>query len=100
MSIRECVESPLTQGADEQIAYVIDTTNWGGSPTSPTLKVYDTEDGSDVTTTCTTGTTSESGNDITTAKIKSLTAGHEYRVEVQYTYSGNTFELYFLVSAE
>ena len=38
---RDAKESPLLQGADEQIAYQLTTTPWGSTPTSVDVKCYD-----------------------------------------------------------
>ena len=37
MSIREVFEGKQTQREDEQVVYTIDVSNWGDSPSSPSL---------------------------------------------------------------
>lgn len=88
---RRITESPLYQGEDEQIAYTLTTTPWVSSPTSPVITVKDA-DGDDVTTDVTSGSASASGDVITTPLVLDLTAGAQYRLEIQFTVSGNVFE--------
>lgn len=94
-------ESPAIQGADESIAYGITTTPWGSTPTSVTMAVYDiTEADSpvDVTSTVVTGTVSTSGDVITTKRIRQLTLGQKYRVEVLFTdANSNIWEALFII---
>jgi len=98
---REVVQSPLYQGADEQIIYTLTTTPWGSTPTSQTMVVKDVSaDLADVTATVTTGSMSVSGDVITLSTIKSLTAGSKYRVEVKFTAGGSIWEPYFIIEAE
>lgn len=94
---REVVEGTLYQGEDEQIAYTLDVTAIGNTPTSSSVKVYSKSGGSytDVTATVMpTGSSSELGNIITTPILKSLTAGVTYRMEIKYTLDGNVLENY------
>ena len=103
-AIRQAIEGIQYQGADEQIAYTITATPWGSTPTSTSAKIYSyapaTDAYTDTTSTNMTGSTSVSGDVITLPVIKSLTAGTQYRVEVQFTSSGNIFEPYFIIQAE
>lgn len=99
---REVKESPLRQGADEQIAYTLTTTPWGSTPSAVAVAAYDitTNARTDVTTTVLSGSASVASDIITTPVVKSLTAGSVYRVEVKFTCSGNIFEAFFIVNAE
>ena len=106
--IRQVIQSPIDQGADEDIVYQITTTPWGSSPGSSSAKIYsyagddenDTASYTDVTSTNMTGAASESGDVVTLPAIDALVAGSKYRVEVQFTCSGNVFEPYFWIHAE
>jgi hypothetical protein len=100
--IREVVEGIKVQGEDEIIVYTIDVTNWGDSPTSPTVVVKDMNDSmADVTSTVMpTGSPSVNSNVITLPALKLLTADRRYRVEVKFTLAGNVLETYFVVSAQ
>lgn len=99
MSIRRVIESPLRQGADEQIQYKLTTTPWGSDPTSVSVVVF--ESGEDVTSTVMpTGTPQVEGDVITLPVLKSLEAGKDYRVEVKFTAGGSVWEAYFNVFAE
>lgn len=89
---RRIRESPLYQGVDEIISYTLSTTPWGGSPSSPTLTVYDFSDNSDVTATVTSGALVVSGDDITTPAFLNLANGTHYRLELTFVIDGNTFE--------
>lgn len=95
---REVIESPITQGVGESLAYPVTTTPWGSSPTSVVVKLY--EGATDRSATMLSGSASVLGDVITTPKVTGLTAGHEYRLEVQFTCSGNTYETYCRIFAE
>ena len=103
-TIREAKEGMQYQGVDEKIAYTITTTPWASAPTSVSVKVFDiTTDGTrtDVTTTVMpSGSASVVGDVITLPLLQALTVNKTYRVEVQFTVSGNVFEPYFIVKAE
>jgi hypothetical protein len=102
MTTRAVAESPVSQGVDEQIAYAITTTPWGSSPTSIVVVVKDwTDNRKDVTNTVTpTNSPSVDGDVITLSPLKSLTAGHTYQVEVQFTAGGSVFKTFCQVIAE
>ena len=100
MSIREIAEGRQVQGEDEIITYTLTTTNWASDPTSSSMVVKDSN-GTDVTATVATGSTSEAGDVITLKAIGSLVAGESYRVEVQFTVgSGTPWECYFWIDCE
>ncbi len=100
---REIVESPVAQGVEEIIAYTLDTAEWGGTPTSPSVVVYDVTDGGydDVTSTVMpTNSPSVSDDVITLSALKLLTIESKYRIEVKFVTSGNTLEAYAIIDAE
>ena len=98
MSIREVVQSPIEQGADEIIFYQITTTPWASSPSSPTVQVFDLSDELDVTSTVMpSGSASVASDVITLPALRSLTSGEDYRVEVKFVAEGNTWEAFFVV---
>lgn len=98
---REVKESPLHQGADEQMIYTLTTTPWASTPTSPSMVVKDlTTGGTDVTSTVTSGSITTSDNVLTLKTIKSLTAGHNYQMEVKFTAGGSIWEAYCLIMAQ
>lgn len=88
---RIIIESPLFQGEDERVAYRLNTTPWGTSPSSPTVVLYDV-DNADVTATYMTGSPSASGVYITCPILHSLVDGAQYRMEIKWVDSGNTLE--------
>jgi hypothetical protein len=97
---REVLERKQLQGVDEAISYRVLCTPLAVSVGS--VKVYDeTNSSTDVTTTVMpAGTASVSGGSIVLPLLRSLTAGHLYRIEVQYSDGTNTFEPYIRVEAE
>lgn len=109
---REIKEGPQAQGADEQIAYRLDTSNWSAVPASPSTpssisaKIYTVTEVAgvttytDVTSTKMSGSCVISGQYITLPVILSLTAGTEYRVECKFTLAGNVFEAYGKINGE
>jgi hypothetical protein len=90
---RRIIESPLYQGVDEQIAYTLTTTPWGSSPSSVAV-VLKNSAGTDVSSTCLSGSASVAGDVITTPVVKSLTADAIYRLEIKFTVSSNIMEVW------
>jgi hypothetical protein len=94
-------ESPVKQSPDESIAYQITTTPWGSTPSAVAMYVYDISTPgveTDVTSTVVQGSTSTSGDVITTKRIRLLTAGKTYRCDVQFTDSdSNIWECSFKI---
>lgn len=98
---REVLEGVQYQGEDESIAYTVDVSAIGSSPSAVTVVVKDVTNSAVVTSTVMpTGSASVSGDVITLPALKLLTAGVLYRVEVKYTISGNVLESYFYVQAQ
>jgi hypothetical protein len=102
MISREVIEGKQVQGVDETIVYTLTTTPWGSTPTSLAVTAYDVTypQRTDVGTTVLTGSASATGDVITLPALHALTAGHQYRIEIKFTCSGNIFEAYLLVDAE
>lgn len=84
---REIRESPIEQGTDEDISYQLDTSPWGGSPTSVEVVVYEVDGNTftDVTATVCTGAASVNGDMIILPSISNLEAGKTYRVEILFS---------------
>jgi hypothetical protein len=98
---REVTEGAQVQGIDEVIAYSIDVSNWGSSPTSVSAVVKQVSDGTDITTTVMNPNAPSVATDtITLSPLDTLTEGEVYRVEVQFDIGTNTFECFFYVHAE
>lgn len=97
---REVAEGKLHQGVDESIAYTLDVSAVGSSPSSIAVVVKDVTAGTVVTSTVMpVNVPTAAGDVITLSPLKLLTAGKLYRVEVKYTVSGNILESYFYVQA-
>jgi len=92
-SKREIAEGVQEQGEDEEIIYTLTIpASWGTPTGSPTIKgySYDVTTGTrtDVTSTIMpVGTGSIAAQVITLPKVKSLTAGVTYRIEMKFTIS-------------
>ncbi|MHA2264512.1 MAG: hypothetical protein ACXAEN_19125 [Candidatus Thorarchaeota archaeon] len=100
-NVREVVEGKQYQGEEEQIAYTVDISNWGSTPTSPSVKAYDIQDNyNDVSGTVLSGGPTIAGDVITTPVVQALTAGKEYRIEVKFTLAGNVVEAYFFIDGQ
>ena len=89
-TVRRIEQSPIYQGEDEEIYYTVDTSTWGGSPSSVSVVVK--QNGDDVSETLLTGSASVNGDVITLPKIADLVDGTHYRLEVKFTSSGNIIE--------
>ena len=101
---REVFESPMVQGVDEVIIYTLDTTPWGGGPSSPSVVVYALVGGvkqDDVTEdVMPINSPSVDGDIITLSALSGLEADTRYRIEVRWTKAGATFEAYAIINAE
>lgn len=98
---REVAEGTQPVGEDEEVVFTVDVTNWGDSPTSPSVVVKNLNADTDVTSTVMpTGSPSVNGNVITLPTIKLLTKNISYRIEVKFTIGGNVLECYIPIGAE
>lgn len=98
---REVIEGIQYQGEDESIAYTLDVTAVGSSPTSISVEVKDVDADEDVTDeVMPVGGPAATGNVITLPPLTALTAGRLYRVEVKYTVAGNVLENYVLIQGQ
>jgi hypothetical protein len=99
MAQRAVVEGLQTQGSDEEVAYKIDTTTWGGTPTTVSVVCYCLDTNKNMTAVVLpTNTTSVSGDDITLSPLKKLVPGRTYRVDIKFTASAQVVETYFRVA--
>ena len=98
-TILEVVQGELEQSSNESHPYQITTTPWASSPTVGTVTVYDLTTGdTDVTSTVMpAGSHTDSGDVITLKPFTALTAGHKYRIEVQFASASSTWDLEIIV---
>lgn len=101
-SVLEVAEGIQEQSADEIIPYEITTTNWIASPTNTSVVAYDesNNDANVTTVVFPTNSPSEAGDVITLSPLKSLTAGHTYRIEVKFVVGSATYECFFRVRCD
>ena len=99
-SIRETKESPVVQGVDERIAYTLTTTPWGSSPGTLSCALKTLPGLVDVSAAKLTGSTTASGDVITSPVVFGLASGQQYRLEFKFTISGNVFEAYVIINGE
>jgi hypothetical protein len=100
MAILRVAEARQPQGTAENVAYTVDTSNVGGSPTGGTVIAYDLSDArTNVTSTVIPGTVSVSSDTITTPEVTALTAGHLYEIHVQFTTGTQDLDHYFEIQA-
>jgi len=90
------IKEVIYQGKDESVAYTLDVTPWGDTPTALAVVLYEinpvTGVKTDVSVAKLTGAPVAVGNDITTPRVAALDVGAEYRLEIKFVISGNTFE--------
>lgn len=98
-SLRMVRESPVEQGTDEQIAYGFDFAAIG-TPTSPTVTLYDMTGAASVTSTKLSGSASIASTTVTTPAVISLTAGSQYKLQCLVTISGNLYSSFVIINAE
>ena len=100
--IREVAEGVQVQGANEQIAYRLTTTPWGGAPMSVGAQVFaGLAHVTDVKSLVMPGETyTVSGDVITLPVLKDLSRGEIYRVVVTFTSGGSVRSAWFDVLAQ
>jgi hypothetical protein len=99
-SIREAKESPLPQGVDERIAYILTTTPWGSSPGTLSCALKTIPGLVDVSASKLSGSTTAVGDVITSPIVYALNSGQQYRLEFKFTCSANVFEAYLILRGE
>jgi hypothetical protein len=102
---RESTDSPVPQGKDEKVTYFFDFSVWGASDTipctSPDVKVFDTSNGTDATSTIlVNGSTQVVNNTEVHFQLQSVTAGIRYRVECKTTISPDIVEAWAYLDGE
>lgn len=89
---REITDGTQVQGTNEAIPYRLITTNWGGSPTNPSVAAYQRNaDGTwlDVTATVfPVNSPTVSGDHIILSNCTGIVEGQEYRIEIRWTEPG------------
>lgn len=100
--IREVTEGVQVQGTDEEIAYKLTTTPWGGSPSAVSVSVFSgLAHLTDVTAlVMPSGTPAVAGDVITLPVLKDLSRGELYRVRVTFTSGGSVRSAWFDVLAQ
>lgn len=99
---REVIEGVQAQGQDEFVIYSLDVSAWGiiDDATPLTVVAYDSA-GDDVTDEVFSGSPYLEGQIIVLPPLGDLTAGEEYRIEIQFvTVDGQTLEAFCMVQAE
>ena len=91
MTIREATNSPLTQSPTERIKYIFDFAEWG-TPTLPTVKLWNTDDESpeDVSATKLIGVSTIIDDTVKTPTVISLVAGSRYRLVCEAVIDGES----------
>jgi hypothetical protein len=92
-------ESPQNVGRNEKKQFVLDTTPWGGSPTSPACVLYDVTLNTevDVSATKLSGSPTISGAVITTPLVQLLTAGSDYLLLIRWMKGSEVSEALLLI---
>jgi len=101
MGIREVKEGVQEVDANEEIVFTIDVSNVGsaaGALSSLSTVATKLSDGTVVTSTVLSGSTTASAQVITLPTLKSLTEGEQYRLDVRFTKDGNKLECELFVS--
>lgn len=100
--IREVTEGVQVQGVNEQIAYQLTTTPWGGTPSAPSAQVFaGLAHLTDVTAlVMPTGSPAIVGDVITLPVLRDLSRGELYRVRVTFTSGGTVRSAWFDVLAQ
>ena len=98
---REVLDGLQLQGANESIAYSIDTEPWGGTPSSPVHDIFDEEDlTTSLKSTLMSGSPTVSSHNVVLPALSGITDGVIYKVIVRFVSGGQTLEGYFRVKGE
>lgn len=98
---REVLEGIQVQGVNESILWSVDTSPWGGTPTSPSHDIFDIEDMStSLKATLMPGTPSVSGDNVVLPALSGISTDVTYIVTVRFATGGNTLEGYFRVRGQ
>jgi hypothetical protein len=89
----EVAESPMVQSPGAQVIYALDVTNIGSSPSSSAVSARNISTGQTVTAQVLSGVASAANNIITLPTLKSLVAGNEYQLDIQFTLTGSATPL-------
>ncbi len=87
------------QGEDEEVAYSVDTTPWGGYDSDEAVTLLD-GNGVDVSVAHLAGAASVVGEVITTPLVTALIPGIKYTLQILWVCGANTFEAYCYVIGE
>jgi len=88
--IRVIIESPIRQGVDEEVVYVLRTTPWGTVPILAQVFVF--RGGLDVSGDVLVGAVSVVDDDISSPKVLNLENEVQYRLEYRFVVGGNVLE--------
>ncbi len=94
----EVSEGVQYQFASEVQKFSLNVAKWTSAPLTPSVNVYDESVDSEVTlTVMPTNTVTASNSILDMSPLKALTAGHTYRVCVNFAHDGNVRRPYFRV---
>lgn len=94
----EVLESPVAQRVGERIAYTLDTTPYGGSPSAVVCELRDLHAGADAPGLLD-GAHGIAGSVVTTPRVVGLVAGRTYRLTVQFETGGQRYRPYVDIKA-
>lgn len=86
----DIVESPYYVTAADKLAFPLDTSEYGGSPTSVVVVATNLSTGFDVTSQVLSGSASVSGDIINLPTVQNLVARNEYAIDIQFVSGGHT----------
>lgn len=95
----ELVESPIYMSSHDERTYTLDTTDYGGSPTSTSQAAVNLTSGLDVSSLVLTGSILVSDNVITWKTIFNLQKGQEYAVNFEFVCGGQRYQRRLVVFA-
>ena len=100
--IHEVATGLLEQSDAESIFYSVNTLPWGGSPSAPSVDVFNENDldTSVKTAVMPAGSPSVNGNSIDLPALTALTDKMIYRIYLTFTSGGNVLRCYFRVEAK
>jgi len=95
----ELVQSPISMSSRDQRAYTLDTTDYGGTPTSVAASATNLSTGKVVTSQVLSGAASVTGDVITWPIIQNLIEGQQYAIDIEFVCLGQRYERRLVIFA-
>lgn len=80
----DVIQSPQYASSADELTFALDTTEYGGSPSSVVVTATNLSTGFDVTAQVLSGSASVNGDVITLPEVSNLIPGNEYAIDIEF----------------